>query len=153
MKENKKLMVMQEVMVGKKTLAEGARVLGVSERQGWRVLAQVRKKGALGVVHGNRGQESSRRTPDKIREKVIHLRQEEYPGFNDRHFTQELEDQEYVFRSYDVADLVLLHRERRGFDLRSHGAALEKACVASVRRAGVVGAVASQLGKVLGATG
>lgn len=83
---------MQEVMAGRKTLVEGASILGISDRQGWRVLSRVRSKGAFGAMHGNRGRESSRKTPDKIRQSILDLRNKEYAGFNDRHFTQELED-------------------------------------------------------------
>ncbi|MBI2346238.1 MAG: helix-turn-helix domain-containing protein [Deltaproteobacteria bacterium] len=50
MKENKRVIVMQEVIAGKKTVAEAARDLGLSERQGWRVLVRVREKGAMGVA-------------------------------------------------------------------------------------------------------
>lgn len=107
MRENKRLIVIQEVMVGKKTLAEGVKVLGMSERQGWRVLAQVRKRGALGVVHGNRGRSSSRRISDKIREEVVCLRQRDYSGFNDRHFTQELLDQEKIALSRETIRQIL----------------------------------------------
>lgn len=107
MKENKRLIVIQEVMGGKKTLVEGSKVLGMSERQGWRLLAQVRKRGALGVVHGNRGRPSSRRISDKIREKVVCLRQKDYPGFNDRHFTQELSDQEKISLSRETIRQIL----------------------------------------------
>lgn len=107
MRENKRLVVIQEVMEEKRTLVEGARVLGMSERQGWRLLAQVRKRGAFGVVHGNRGRSSSRRISDKIREKVIHLRQEDYPEFNDRHFTQELLDQEKIRLSRETIRQIL----------------------------------------------
>lgn len=98
---------MQEVMSGKKTLVEGAKVLGMSERQGWRLLAQVRKRGALGVVHGNRGRASSRRISDKIREKVVRLRREDYSGFNDRHFAQELKDQEKIFLNRETIRQIL----------------------------------------------
>jgi hypothetical protein len=107
MKENKKLIVMQEVMAGKRTLAEGAKVLEMSERQGWRLLAQVRQRGALGVVHGNRGCLSSLKVEDKIREKVICLRKEKYAGFNDRHFTQELEDYEGISLSRETVRHIL----------------------------------------------
>lgn len=107
MKANKKLIIIQEVMAGKRTLAGGAKVLGMSERQGWRLLAQVRKRGALGVVHGNRGRASSRRISDKIREKVIHLCQKDYAGFNDRHFTQELLDQEKISLSRETIRKIL----------------------------------------------
>ena len=90
MRDNKRVMVMQEVIAGEKTMVTAVQSLGMSERQGWRTLARVRERGALGVVHGNRGRSSSQRISEEIREKVIGLRKEDYPGFNDRHFTQEL---------------------------------------------------------------
>lgn len=96
MQENKRLLVMQEVMAGKRTVAEASSSLGMSERQGWRILARVREKGAQGVGHGNRGTRSPRKTGDKIRESVIRLRNGIYTGFNDRHFAQELRDQEKI---------------------------------------------------------
>lgn len=83
---------MQEVIGRKKTVVEAVAQLGMSERQGWRVLSRVREKGALGAMHGNRGQESSRKISDKIRQQVLDLRNKEYTGFNDRHFAQELKD-------------------------------------------------------------
>lgn len=87
---------MQEVIAGKKTVCEASSSLEISERQGWRVLARVREKGAQGVGHGNRGNRSLRKTGDRIRERVIRLRTESYPGFNDRHFSQELRDNERI---------------------------------------------------------
>jgi len=70
--------------------------LGMSERQGWRVLSRVREKGAFGAMHGNRGRKSSRKISDKIRQKVLDLRNKEYAGFNDRHFAQELQEGEKI---------------------------------------------------------
>lgn len=98
---------MQEVIAGKKTLVEAAGGIEVSERQGWRILARVREKGALGVVHGNRGRSSPRKISDKIREKVICLREEDYPGFNDRHFAQELEDEEEIILGRETVRMIL----------------------------------------------
>lgn len=87
---------MQEVIAGEKTLVEAAKEIGMSERQGWRILGRVRKKGALGIAHANRGRISFRRISDKIRRLVVKLRNEHYRGFNDRHFAQELRDQEKI---------------------------------------------------------
>lgn len=92
MQENKRVIVMQEVIAGKKTIVEAVALLGMSERQGWRVLSRVREKGALGAMHGNRGRESFRKTSEEIRQRVLDLRNKEYVGFNDRHLTQELKD-------------------------------------------------------------
>lgn len=111
MKENKRIIVMQEVMAGNKTVVEAAGQLRMSERNAWRILAKVKRRGVLGVIHGNRGRSSSLRIMDKIREKVIRLRKEEYPGFNDRHFAQELLDQEEIPLSRETVRMILRHAD------------------------------------------
>jgi transposase len=87
---------MQQVMSGEKTVMEACKLLEVSERQGYRILGQVRKKGALGVIHGNRGKPSSRRIADQIVGRVISLREGVYKGFNDRHYTDDLNGEEGI---------------------------------------------------------
>jgi hypothetical protein len=55
MKEEKRLEVIQRVFRGELTVVEAGVVIGVSERQCYRIKARVSKHGAKGVVHGNRG--------------------------------------------------------------------------------------------------
>lgn len=93
MKENNRLKVMQEVMVQERTVVEAAHLLGITERQAYRVLAAVRKSGAVGVIHGNRGKEPWNRVSEVMVEEIIQLRNTEYKGFNDRHFSDELREE------------------------------------------------------------
>lgn len=93
MKENKRLQIMQEILAKIRTVTEAAAALDITERQTFRVLADVRENGALGVIHGNRGREPWNKTPDEIRVKVVKMRREEYEDFNDRHFRDDLEDE------------------------------------------------------------
>lgn len=94
MKENRRLQVFQEVLSGERTVREASDAVRISERQGWRVLAAVREHAALGVIHGNRGKPCPFRIADEVRDQVVALRQGTYAGFNDRHFTDELRDEE-----------------------------------------------------------
>ena len=55
MKDEKRLDVIQRVYRSELTVVEAARTLGLSERQCYRIKARVKKSGAKGVVHGNRG--------------------------------------------------------------------------------------------------
>lgn len=96
MKENKRLQVVQEVLAKERTAEEAARVLCISERHVYRILARVLEKGALGVIHGNRGREPANKAGSELRGWIIQLRREDYAGFNDRHFRDELEDEEGV---------------------------------------------------------
>lgn len=107
MKENKKLQVMQGVLSGARTVIEASEILGLSERHGYRVLANIRNKGALGVIHGNRDRASARRTPDKIRDRIIELRSGIYKQFNDHQFTDDLVDEEGIKISRETVRKIL----------------------------------------------
>ena len=49
----KKLIVIQEVIDGKKTGKQASDKLNLSERQIWRIVANVKNKGTVGIKHGN----------------------------------------------------------------------------------------------------
>ena len=48
-----KLIVIQEVIDGKKTGKQASDKLDLSERQIWRLVAKVKKQGNIGIKHGN----------------------------------------------------------------------------------------------------
>jgi len=94
MRENRRLQVIQEVMVGRMGVKEASEEIGVSERQVYRMLGRVRAEGAFGIAHGNRGRPSPFRIPEEVRERVIRLYKGPYWGFNGRHFADELKETE-----------------------------------------------------------
>ena len=69
--EQLRIAVLNGVMEGKVSVAEAARLMGVSERHAWRLLRAYRKEGVAGVAHGNRGRMPSTTTCPEIQEKVI----------------------------------------------------------------------------------
>ena len=69
-------------------MREAARLLGVSERQGWRLLAAYRKDGACALAHKNRGRVPSNATPEIIKQRVAALAQERYGGINHTQLTE-----------------------------------------------------------------
>jgi transposase len=95
-KEIKRLEVMQLLEAMQVTGTEAAQVLGLSERQVWRLKKAYQEHGAEGLAHGNRGKASTRRTPEAIRQRVVELAKQEYKDYNDQHFTEELEDREGI---------------------------------------------------------
>ena len=107
MKENKRLQVLQEVLARKRTVEEASRALSISERHAYRILANVREKGALGVIHGNRGRKSANKKSLHLVEQIIKLREERYEGFNDRHFRDELEDEENLLIGRETVRKIL----------------------------------------------
>jgi transposase len=55
MQDEKRLEVIQRVFREALTVGEAATILGISERQSYRIKGRVKEHGAKGVIHGNRG--------------------------------------------------------------------------------------------------
>lgn len=96
MKEARRYEVMQQVIAGRKTMVEACQLLGIKERQGYRIKAAVAEKGASGVIHGNRGRRPWNALPAGLLKKVVEFRKEVYFKFNDRQFTEKLVDEERI---------------------------------------------------------
>src|SRR5262247_3023219 len=111
MKEEKRLEIIQRVFRAELTMGKASLVLGVSERQCYRIKARVTKRGAKGVVHGNRGRGCKHKTKEKEVRRVVELAKGKYLGFNDHHLTEKLAEQEKIE----------LSREKIRRVLRSHG--------------------------------
>ncbi len=88
--EQKRLSLVTEVDARRATAREGAGLLGMSTRQFRRLMAAFRKEGAAGLVHGNRGRTSPRRTLEETCQAVWSLARGGYSDYNDTHFTEKL---------------------------------------------------------------
>jgi len=62
-KEQNRLQTLNGVLEKHWPMREAAKIMGVSERQGWRILAAYRKEGAAALAHGNRGRTPTNATP------------------------------------------------------------------------------------------
>jgi transposase len=113
MKDEKRLEIIHRVFRSELTVTQAALVLGISERQCYRVKARVGKAGAKGVVHGNRGRACKRKIKEKVVKRIVELAQGKYKDFNDHHLTEKLEEQEKIE----------LSREKVRRILRAHGIA------------------------------
>src|SRR5205085_8403878 len=80
-KERKRLVVMEQLNKEKMTLAQGAKIMGVSYRQAKRVWARYRKKGDAGLVHLGRGRPGARRKSGSFRAKVLARYRKRYEDF------------------------------------------------------------------------
>jgi len=70
-----------------------ALVLGVTERQSFRIKARVREEGIKGVIHGNRGRPCRWKLSEKAERKIVEAARGKYRGFNDHHLTEKLEEE------------------------------------------------------------
>lgn len=91
-----RLHVVRLTLEGRETVRGAAEVLSLSERQVRRLRREVEREGAKGLVHGNRGKRSRKRTLEEVEKKVVRLAREKYRGFNDTHLTEKLVEKEGV---------------------------------------------------------
>lgn len=111
MQDEKRIEIVQRVFRGELTVGEAGTILGISERQCYRIKARVKEQGAKGVIHGNRGQPCKRKVKQRTVEKIVRLARGEYQGLNDHHLTEKLKDEQGIE----------LSREKVRQILRSHG--------------------------------
>ena len=112
-KEQNRLVVLNEVEKGKMVIREAVEILGISERQGWRLLAAYREEGAVGLAHGNRGRKPVHTLKEEIRKQVVELAQKKYEGFNHQHLTEMLGEQERLEVSRSSVRRILLQAGMR----------------------------------------
>src|SRR5512141_3434287 len=86
-KELKRLKVLELVEAERMTVVDAAQMLGISERQCWRIVARYRQAGAAGLTHGNRGRPSARRLDEAARDEIVKLAEGMCRDYNDQHLT------------------------------------------------------------------
>jgi hypothetical protein len=77
-------------------MRETAEVLGLSGRQGWRLLATYRNEDAAALAHGNLGRVPWNATPASMRQQVVAMAQERYTGINHTHLAALLAQREGI---------------------------------------------------------
>lgn len=102
-----RLYLMNKVLWGGVGVVEAASVMGLSERQVWRILKAYKEKGAVALVHGNRGHQPPNAVPGEIRQKVINLARNKYAGLNQTHFSEILAEREGIMLSRSVIRNIL----------------------------------------------
>jgi transposase len=95
-KEQKRLLVFNEVLAGRMTGKEAAEMLGITLRHTRRLLARYRLHGARGLAHGNRGREPANKLDEEVEAEILHLAQAGYVDYNDSHFTEELAEHHQI---------------------------------------------------------
>lgn len=94
--DQRRAQVLMEWLAHHLSSAEAIALLGVSERQAWRLRARYLAQGPAALVHGNRGRASQRRTSDEVRARVVELGAGRYDGASDCHLTELLAEHEDI---------------------------------------------------------
>jgi transposase len=107
-KEQNRLIVLNQVSTINLTVSQAAKLLALSQRHVWRLLAAYRKEGALALAHGNRGQKPRNALDEGLRKQVQALAESTYIGFNTQHFTERLAEREGIHLSRSTVRRILL---------------------------------------------
>jgi transposase len=95
-REQQRAQVLTRLLVGDVSAAEAALLLGLSERQVFRLRAGYQRDGPAALVHGNRGRRSSRRLDPALAARVLGLARTTYDGANDCHLAELLAEHEGI---------------------------------------------------------
>lgn len=107
-KEQNRIMVLNQIERKELRMDKAAVLLGLSERQIWRLLSGYRKEGAVSIAHGNRGRKPVNSTSETLRQEVLELARNQYSGFNHTHFTEKLTEYEGIGLSRSTVRQILL---------------------------------------------
>jgi transposase len=110
MQEAHRYKVISEVEEGYVKVREAALILGLSQRQIYRIKARVEKEGMRGIIHRSKGKKAPRWLKEKIRDKIDHLYKTKYRGFNLTHMTEYLNEEEGIKVSRESVRQILLAR-------------------------------------------
>jgi transposase len=107
MRDLTRYQVVQASLEGRTEVGAAAEVLGLSERQVYRLRRRVREEGVKGVVHRLRGRRSHRRLSEEVWDRVVRLYEEKYKGFNMSHYTEYLNEEEGIGISRETVRRIL----------------------------------------------
>lgn len=74
------------------TVKKAGELLRITERQVYNLRVKVKKNGAEGLIHGNRGKPSNRRMPEKERQEIVNILRRHYSDFRPTHASEKLRD-------------------------------------------------------------
>jgi transposase len=107
MRDEKRIEVIGRVFRGELTVQGAAVILGIGERQCYRIKRRVKEQGAKGVIHGNRGRACKRKVKETTVRQVVELARGKYQGFNDHHLTEKLKEKEQIELSREKVRRIL----------------------------------------------
>jgi transposase len=106
-REQGRLEILNRVLEHRLDVSHASRILGVSERHMWRILAAYREEGAAALAHGNRGRRPVNALDPEVVSIVVELARTRYQGCNHTHLTELLAEREGISLSRSTVRSVL----------------------------------------------
>lgn len=93
------------------TVKKAGEFLHLTERQIYNLRVKVKKKGAKGLIHGNRGKPSNRRMPDRERQQIVNLLHRHYSDFKPTHASEKLDEVHSIKRDPKTVRQIMIAEE------------------------------------------
>lgn len=101
-KELQRVAVISRCVKGEMACASAAELLSLSVRHIKRLKKRWREGGEAALAHANRGRPSHQRLSDEKRKNILRLARTKYPGFNDHHLAEKLNEVEGLHLSREA---------------------------------------------------
>ena len=95
-KEFDRVKVLEKIMSQEISQVEGAKLMGVSDRQVRRLVRRIREGGMRNIVHQGRGKPSNRKLSREERKKIMEIYESKYPDFGPTFALEKLEEKHGV---------------------------------------------------------
>jgi transposase len=116
-KEIDRLHIVKKIELKEIRVEEGSKLIGISERQTYRILKRVKEEGSKGVIHKLRGQRSNRGYPEELKNKVIGIYRANYSDYGPSLFSEQLTESHNISVDHETIRRSMrrkrLHRRRR----------------------------------------
>ena len=121
-KELKRISVLEKVLSRALTQRSAGELLGLCERQIYRLVKRFKASGAQGIIHRSRGKPSNRAISDKAREKIIKTYRDKYWDFGPLLASEKLEERDGIKISDETLRLWLINSGdwKKGRKSRKH---------------------------------
>src|SRR6266566_4939407 len=106
-REQRRLMVLNQLAAGAVSSSEAAALVGLSERQLRRLRRGYEARGAEALAHGNRGRRPTNAVDPQVQRRVVALATSRYQGFNHQHLTEMLAERERIHLSRATVHRIL----------------------------------------------
>lgn len=107
-REQRRARIINAHLVGDLTVEQVATLLGVTERQVFRILARYRRDGPASLVHGNRGRRPWHALPEDLTGRVVDLVRDRYADANHAHLADLLAEREGIHLDRTTIRRILL---------------------------------------------
>ena len=106
-REQRRLMVLNQLAAEAVSSSEAAALVGLSERQLRRLRRGYEVRGAEALAHGNRGRRPTNAVDPQVQRRVVALATSRYQGFNHQHLTEMLAERERIHLSRPTVHRIL----------------------------------------------